>query len=176
MQEIRPITPADDAAIAAIIRVVMPEFGADGPGFAIHDPEVAAMCQAYAAPGAAYFVIEREGRVLGGAGIAGLAGAAADICELRKMYFLPQLRGCGAGRSLLGHCLSAARALGYRQCYIETLHGMHAAQKLYQSQGFRRIEAPLGNTGHFGCNRFYLLDLDGSRSDQPSSPSDKPGQ
>ena len=41
---IRPIEPRDDAAIAAIIRAVMPEFGADGPGFAIHDAEVDAMC------------------------------------------------------------------------------------------------------------------------------------
>jgi putative acetyltransferase len=32
MQGLRSITPADDAAIAAIIRLVMPEFGADGPG------------------------------------------------------------------------------------------------------------------------------------------------
>ena len=35
---LRPITPADDAAVANIIRTVMPEFGAGGPGFAIHDP------------------------------------------------------------------------------------------------------------------------------------------
>ena len=40
---IRPIEPRDDAAMAAIIRAVMPEFGADGPGFAIHDAEVDTM-------------------------------------------------------------------------------------------------------------------------------------
>ena len=34
---IRPIEARDDDAVAAIIRAVMPEFGADGPGFAIHD-------------------------------------------------------------------------------------------------------------------------------------------
>ena len=38
--KLRPIQPQDDAAVASIIRTVMPEFGADGPGFAIHDPEV----------------------------------------------------------------------------------------------------------------------------------------
>ena len=43
---IRPVRPGDDAAVAAIIRTVMPEFGADGPGFAIHDPEVSAMSAA----------------------------------------------------------------------------------------------------------------------------------
>jgi hypothetical protein len=34
---IRPIEPRDDAAVAAIIRAVMPEFGAVGDGFAIND-------------------------------------------------------------------------------------------------------------------------------------------
>ena len=58
---LRPITPADDAAVAGVIRSVMPEFGASGPGFAIHDPEVDAMCAAYDRPGAAYFVIEADG-------------------------------------------------------------------------------------------------------------------
>ena len=60
---IRPIEPRDEAAVAAIIRAVMPEFGADGPGFAIHDPEVDGMHAAYAQPRSAYFVLERDGAV-----------------------------------------------------------------------------------------------------------------
>ena len=155
---IRPITPADDGAIAAIIRRVMPEFGADGPGFAIHDAEVDAMSGSYAQPGWAYCVVELEGTVCGGGGIAPLSGEA-DTCELRKMYFLPVLRGRGAGDALMRLCLDQARALGYRRCYLETLTGMDAAQLLYEKHGFRRLDRALGNTGHFGCNRFYLLDL-----------------
>ena len=38
--QIRPITARDNPAMADIIRRVMPEFGADGPGFAIHDADV----------------------------------------------------------------------------------------------------------------------------------------
>lgn len=155
---IRPIETRDNASVAAIIRVVMPEFGADGPGFAIHDAEVDAMHMAYARSGCAYFVVESEDRVRGGGGVAALDGEA-DTCELRKMYFLPELRGKGAGSALIRRCLDAARALGYRRCYLETLTGMDAAQKLYEKQGFARIPAALGNTGHFSCNRFYLLDL-----------------
>jgi len=156
---IRPITPQDNAAIAAVIRRVMPEFGADGPGFAIHDAEVDDMAGAYARTGCAYFVVEREGRVCGGGGIAPLDDPEPGICELRKMYFLPQLRGLGAGKALIGQCLDTARALGYRRCYLETLTGMDAAQKLYEAQGFARLPKALGNTGHFGCNRFYLREL-----------------
>ncbi|WP_395681512.1 GNAT family N-acetyltransferase [Dokdonella sp.] len=156
---LRPIEPRDDATVAAIIRRVMPEFGADGPGFAIHDAEVDAMCAAYARPRAAYFVVERDGVVQGGGGFAPLDGADAATCELRKMYFLPGLRGLGAGRALIAHCLESARTLGFRQCYLETLTGMDAAQSLYLASGFRRIEHALGATGHHGCNRFYLREL-----------------
>ncbi len=157
---IRPIAPADDDAVAGIIRTVMPEFGAGGAGFAVHDPEVDFMSRAYATSRSAYFVVERDGRVHGGGGVAPLAGGAADICELRKMYFLPALRGLGAGRALMARCLDAARDFGFHRCYIETLTGMDAAQALYLKSGFTRIDAPLGNTGHHGCNRFYLRDLD----------------
>ena len=156
---IRPITPADNAAIAAVIRTVMPEFGADGPGFAIHDAEVDDMAGAYSAPGCVYFVVERDGKVCGGGGIAPLHGDSAGICELRKMYFLPELRGLGAGGALIELCLEHARRLGYERCYLETLTGMNAAQKLYEKYGFERLAAALGNTGHFGCNRFYLRAL-----------------
>lgn len=145
--------------MAAIIRSVMPEFGASGCGFAINDPEVDWMSKAYAAPRHAYFVIERDGDVLGGGGIAPLTGGDGDVCELRKMYFLPEARGLGAGAAMMARCLDAARAAGFRQCYLETLTGMKAAMRLYERSSFVRIDHPMGATGHGGCNTFYLRDL-----------------
>ena len=156
---IRPSEARDDVAVAGIIRTVMPEFGAVGCGFAINDPEVDWMSRAYAQPRSAYFVVEHDGAVLGGGGIAPLVGGDDDVCELRKMYFLPQARGQGAGAALMERCLDAARGFGYRRCYIETLGGMDAAMKLYDRSGFERIAAPLGATGHGGCNTFYLRAL-----------------
>jgi putative acetyltransferase len=137
----------------------MPEFGAVGDGFAINDPEVDWMSRAYDAPRSAYFVVEREGVVLGGGGVAPLEGGPDDTCELRKMYFLPAARGLGAGSAMMARCLDAARGFGFTRCYLETLCGMDAAMKLYDRSGFRRIDAPLGATGHGGCNTFYLRDL-----------------
>jgi putative acetyltransferase len=156
---IRPIEPRDDTSVAQIIRTVMPEFGAGGPGFAIHDAEVDAMHAAYSQPRSAYFVIESGGRVLGGGGVAPLIGGDADVCELRKMYFLPELRGRGAGRALLERCLKTAHELGFSRCYLETLTGMDAAQALYSRFGFVPLPAPMGNTGHHGCNRFFVREL-----------------
>jgi putative acetyltransferase len=156
---IRPIAPADDAAMAQVIRTVMPEFGAVGDGFAINDPEVDWMSRAYASQRAAYFVVEYNGRVCGGGGIAPLEGGEADVCELRKMYFLPEIRGFGVGSALMARCLDAARECGFHRCYLETLGGMDAAMRLYERSGFQRIAKPMGATGHGGCNAFYLLGL-----------------
>ena len=156
----RPIRPEDDAAVAAIIRAVMPEFGADGPGFAIHDPEVDHMAEAYAEPGAAFFVVvDGADRVVGGGGFARLDGADEGTCELRKMYFLKEARGTGTGERLLSHLIQAARQTGHRTMYLETLTGMDAAMKLYTKVGFQPLCKPMGATGHSGCDRWYAMDL-----------------
>ena len=163
---VRRIRTADDAVMASIIRTVMPSFGAVGSGFAINDPEVDWMSRAYAEPRSAYFVIERKPApakagdvVIGGGGIAPLEGGDGATCELRKMYFLPEARGIGAGTAMMQRCLQAARDSGFTRCYLETLCGMDAAMRLYERSGFHRIDAPLGDTGHGGCNTFYLRDL-----------------
>ncbi len=156
---LRSIETRDDMAMAQIIRTVMPEFGASGSGFAINDPEVDWMSRAYAEPRSAYFVVERDGEVIGGGGVAPLVGGDDGTCELRKMYFLPEARGIGAGTAMMARCLQSARGFGFSQCYLETLCGMDAAMRLYERTGFQRLDAPLGATGHGGCNAFYLLKL-----------------
>lgn len=156
---IRPIEPRDNAAVAAIIRTVMPEFGADGPGFAIHDAEVDDMHASYTRPRSAYFVVEREGTIIGGGGVAPLEGGDTDVCELRKMYFLPEARGIGAGASMMQRCLDTARGFAFKRCYLETLTGMDAAQALYRKHGFTPLCEPMGGTGHFSCDRFFIRDL-----------------
>ncbi len=157
---IRLITARDDAAVATLIRAVMPEFGAKGPGFAIEDPEVDAMSSAYPGDRARYYVLEAdEGRIVGGGGFAALTGGPADVCELRKMYFVPEVRGRGLGARLLDRLLAEAKAAGFARCYLETLERMHAARKLYASRGFVALAAPMGATGHFGCDAWYAREL-----------------
>lgn len=156
---IRPIEPRDEAAMASIIRTVMTEFGAVGEGYSINDAEVDEMYAAYSGPGAAYWVVERDGRVLGGAGFGPLAGGDAVTCELKKMYLVGEARGLGLGRRLIELCLDGARRAGYARCYLETLEHMAAARRLYEGYGFERLGGPLGATGHTSCNGWYLLEL-----------------
>ena len=157
--DIRPIEARDNRAVASVIRQVMSEFGVTGDSFPSSDAEVDAMYQAYPAPRAAFFVVARDGEILGCGGMGPLAGGGEDECELRKMYFLPALRGTGTGSRLLRTILDAARDAGYRHCYLETMHNMDQARKLYRKYGFEELESRRGQTGHCGCNRFMSLHL-----------------
>jgi putative acetyltransferase len=156
---VRPIEARDDAGVEHVIRTVMTEFGAVGSGFAIEDAEVPAMHAAYQAEHCAFFVAEHDGAVIGGAGIAPLAGGSPDVCELRKMYLLPAGRGLGLGSRLLETCLDAAREHGFRTCYLETLAHMSAARRLYERYGFEPTGGPWGATGHCGCDSWYARAL-----------------
>lgn len=156
---IRPILPGDSAGVAALIRKVMPEFGASGPGFAIHDPEVDDMYGTYSLTRSSYFVVTDGSHILGGGGIAPLTGADPAVCELRKMYFLSHIRGLGFGQQVMDACLQAARDHGFTKCYLETLKTMGEAQKLYRKNGFHPISESMGATGHFGCDAWYLKPL-----------------
>ena len=158
--QLRPIQAEDNEQVARLIRTVMTEFGAVGAGYSITDPEVDHMSAAYQQPGAAFFVIEKDGQIMGCGGIARLEGGTAEVCELRKMYFYPELRGLGLGKRLLKQCLDAARELGYRSCYLETLERMWQANKLYEKMGFRPLSCQMGETGHSKCDRFLVLALD----------------
>ncbi len=157
--KIRPLRAEDNPAVAGLIRDVMTEFGAVGSGYSIEDAEVADMFGSYRQPGAAYFVVTRGEEILGGGGVGPLPEADETTCELKKMYFRPELRGTGMGLRLLRHCLHSARLLGYRDCYLETLDAMHAARRLYRKFGFEDLDGPRGNTGHFKCNRWMLKRL-----------------
>lgn len=171
---VRPVARRDEAQMAAVIRTVMTEFGATGPGFAIHDPEVDALYDAYRPPRAGYFVVDRGGRVAGGGGFGSLAGDDGGVCELRKMYFLPETRGLGLGQLLLERVQIAAAAAGYHTMYLETLGTMARARQLYEAAGFRRLGGPMGSTGHFACDAWYARALGGAAV-APEAPSAEGG-
>ena len=156
---IREISSGDIKGVESLIKTVMPEFGASGPGFAIHDPEVNDMYSAYQRHGHVYFVVTNGDEILGGGGIAPLSGSKETICELRKMYFKSEIRGLGFGQQLMDLCLNKAAEMGYKQCYLETLESMERAQKLYLKNGFEPLSGTMGDTGHFACDSFYLKKL-----------------
>ena len=155
---IREIEDRDNRAVEHLIRTCLIEFGANHEGTAWTDPDLGRFSQIYDREGRRYWVaLDAGGNVAGGVGIGELPGAPG-ICELQKMYCLPEARGTGLAHKLLAVALEYAKR-HYDGCYLETLGNMVAAQKFYEKYGFARIDEPPDQTGHFACDILYLKDL-----------------
>ncbi len=158
---IRPIRREDDPEMARVMRTVMASFGAVGPGYSINDPEMDDMTKSYTGSRTRFYVVVRGRRIVGGGGIAPLANGPGDVCELRKMYYLPEARGLGLGKEVLTRLLKDAAEMRYRKCYLETLERMSDARRLYESFGFKPLTSPMGCTGHRSCDAWYAKELGG---------------
>jgi len=156
---IRTIVASDDPVIANIVKTTLTEFGMNKAGTAFSDPTTDHLSVLFDIPRAVYFVAETGGAVIGGAGIHPLDGGDAHVCELQKMYLLPESRGKGLAGKLITMCLDFAKQNGYTQCYLETSPELARARKVYEQFGFRYLTGPMGNTGHFGCGSWMLKDL-----------------
>lgn len=156
---IRPITKKDNPGIATVIRHVLVSLGVPKVGTAYADAALDCMFETYQHPKSVYYVVEQNGAIIGGAGIAPLANYEGNVCELQKMYFLEKARGRGIGTAMMQKCIASATTFGFEKCYLETMTYMEAAQQLYKRSGFYYIEGPLGDTGHFSCPVQMLKDL-----------------
>lgn len=157
---IRNIDKADNHFIKNLVKEVLMEFEACGPGFASSDPELEDMFEAYNGNDKAFYVVELDNKIIGVGGFGPLVEENnRKVCELRKMYFTKESRGHGIGKKLIQHCILEAKKAGYDSMYLETLKTMKPAQKLYQSFGFEYIENRMGDTGHHGCPIFMLKEL-----------------
>ena len=156
---IREIKPQDNQQVKEVVQAVLVEMGVPKVGTAYEDASLHDMHAEYDQPRMAYFVVEDNGKIIGGAGIAPLANANEKICELQKMYFLPEVRGKGAGAEMMKKCMDFAKEEGYEKCYLETMPYMQHAQKLYARSGFRKLDKPLGDTGHYNCSVWMIKDL-----------------
>lgn len=156
---IRPIIEKDNKIIDDIIRQVLEEHEANLPGTAYFDEQLYSLSDVYSTTSNEYFVIENEGQVFGGAGIASLEEGEEGICELQKIYLSKKARGKGFGRALIEKCLLFAKDQGYTSCYLETMPQLAGGLKLYEKVGFEKLEKPLGNTMHHGCSIWMIKKL-----------------
>ena len=145
---LRNIEPQDNAAIAKVIRSCLKEFGADKPGTFYYEESTDNLFGLYSEERSVYFIARIEGRILGGGGISHTKGLSEDTCELVKMYLLPDARGKGIGAALLIKCLETAKQKGFNKVYLESLPELSRAITVYEKFGFKKLNGPLGNTGH----------------------------
>lgn len=156
---IREIELEDNPKIAKAIRSVLIEYGVPKVGTAYEDDALDCMTENYNAEKKIYFVVAKGEEIFGGAGISPLDNYEGNVCELQKMYFMSEARGKGLGSKMMTKCLEFAKNAGFDQCYLETLPYMEEARTLYRKVGFKSIDKPMGNTGHYSCTEWMLKDL-----------------
>ncbi|MDC6351756.1 GNAT family N-acetyltransferase [Zeaxanthinibacter sp. PT1] len=148
---IREIRAADNEALAVIIRSVLNAHNVPATGSTMADESLDDLHEFYTRDRSVYLVLEIDGQIMGGSGIAQLQDEKESICELQKMYFSPEARGRGLGGTMLSKCLDYARSFGYQTCYLETMPQMKTALAMYEKYGFKYLQGPMGNTGHGKC-------------------------
>ncbi len=156
---IRNIRTGDNPVLAQIIRSTLREFGADHPGTVYFDVATDSLSDLFLKEKSIYFVAHQNGNIVGGGGIYPTEGLPLDTCELVKMYLLPEARGLGLGKLIIEKCILSARAFGFSNIYIESMPELKKALKIYESLGFEYLPAPIGNSGHFGCDLWMIKKL-----------------
>lgn len=155
----RHIEERDNQEIADLIRTVFREFNIHRPGTVYFDPTTDKLYELFRKAGSEYWIAEEDNVIIGGCGVYPTPGLPEGCAELVKLYLSASKRGRGIGRQLMEKTFYSARENGYRKLYLESLPELSRAISLYEKAGFKFIDGPMGNSGHFGCNIWMLKDL-----------------
>jgi GNAT superfamily N-acetyltransferase len=133
--EIRDYVPADAAAFRELnVDWIRKHFAMEAPDYELLDRPDEAIIQ----PGGRIFMAFEGDRAVG---CCALVPVAPGVFELAKMTVAEEFRGRGVGRRILDHAVDQARRAGASRLVLETNHKLEDAIHLYQSAGFRHVEA-----------------------------------
>ncbi len=82
-----------------------------------------------------FWVVEQAGTVVGTAAYYPIERGEQAV-EIRKMYLLPEARGQGLGRFLLGELERAIAQRGFQEIWLETATVLKEAVRMYESSGY----------------------------------------
>lgn len=156
---IRKVTPSDNIALAKMIRNVFIEHNAPTEGTVFTDPTTDELFELFLTEKSVLWVAEKKEEVVGCCGIFPTEGLPKNCTELVKFYLAKDSRGKGIGRALMEKSIESAKEFGCSEIYIESLPDFSKAVKIYRKQGFEQLIQPLGNSGHSGCNLWFLKEL-----------------
>ena len=111
--------------------------------------ELAALPGGYAPPRGGILLAEFNANFVG---CVALRPLESKICEMKRLFVVPEYRGRDIGRNLACSIIDRARQIGYEKMRLDTIESMKAAKRLYLSLNFRTIQAycynPLENTNY----------------------------
>lgn len=143
------LVEADTSAEFAAARILIEEYAAQirtlmGVDLCFQNlsAELAHLADMYGPPTGCLLLAGSEG---GWVGCCALRRLSGEVCEMKRLYVNPAVRGAHLGRRLTERLISKARALGYRRMVLDTLQDMTAARALYGALGFRQIEPYYSN-------------------------------
>lgn len=147
---VRPWETRDRQSAADLIATVLAEYGLGWePEDA--DRDVIEVERCYTQAGGAFWVVERDGQLVGTAGFYPVSRGDRAV-EIRKMYVLPAVRGRGLGKFLLQQLEAEIQQRGFRTIWIETASVLKEAVRLYEGYGY---EAATG-VETLRCDRIYV--------------------
>lgn len=154
--KVRMAANADCERVKTLVNSVLIEYGlTPEPGGT--DADLEDLETNYINRGGLFELLEGgDGELLGTVGLYPMDPKEAATVELRKMYFVPELRGHGWGKKTLQRMIEAARELGFKRVTLETHSVLKEAIGLYKSFGF----LPCGEGKHSArCDQVYFLKL-----------------
>ena len=128
--EIRRVTGSDPDA-QELVAAMVDEMGE------LYEPGLPAGSSAspseLSPPGGGFVVLAEAGGALAGGGIKRLD---ERVCEIKRMYVVPEARGRGVGRELLVALEELARDMGYAVARLDTGAKQPGAQRMYERAGY----------------------------------------
>lgn len=136
MAVLRKAKPGEEASILSLVGTVLSGYGlkADPPGT---DRDLSDLDRFYFSNRGWFCVLTDADRIVGSYGILRISD---KVCELRKMYLLPEYQGRGLGRSMMEDALKRAAELGYTEIVLETNTLLDKAIRLYLKYGFEEYD------------------------------------
>jgi epoxyqueuosine reductase len=120
-----------------IIRTLFREYEASLPfdlSFQSFEKELKALPGRYAAP-SGRMLLAKHGDAF--VGCVALRQIGEGVCEMKRLFVQPALRGKRIGKALARAIIEEARRIGYKRMRLDTV--LEPAKSLYRSLGFREI-------------------------------------
>lgn len=158
--KIRKLKKSDVPIMLKIIKNVLEEYNYQPDYTNVYHETLETFYSIYNNARSRYYVILDKNKIVGGGGIRTIPNVK-NICELKRMYFLPTIRGIGLGAKLLKKLLNDAQKIGYKKCYLETSVKSPEANQLYLEFGFEPLMERLAHKTKYQttCECWYIKKL-----------------